>query len=184
MNETDEIAQIYNKHRMPSLSGLSQVTQLLHRANIGGVLNVRELNAIKRLIQIQNQYKTFYNGILEEDEEIKYPILNDRMEQLPVLNDLFQEIHQKCDAYDLFDNASYELQGIRSKISSTTQRIKQNLDKVVKSQSNQKNCRMQLLLSEMNAMLSQLKLNIAKILVELCMINQLQVRHYILNHHQ
>ncbi|MEB6237464.1 endonuclease MutS2 [Staphylococcus gallinarum] len=138
MNETDEIAQIYNKHRMPSLSGLSQVTQLLHRANIGGVLNVRELNAIKRLIQIQNQYKTFYNGILEEDEEIKYPILNDRMEQLPVLNDLFQEIHQKCDAYDLFDNASYELQGIRSKISSTTQRIKQNLDKVVKSQSNQK----------------------------------------------
>ncbi|RIP33628.1 endonuclease MutS2 [Staphylococcus gallinarum] len=138
MNETDEIAQIYNKHRMPSLSGLTQVTNLLHRANIGGVLNVRELNAIKRLIQIQNQYKTFYNGILEEDEAIKYPILNDRMEQLPILNELFQEIHQKCDAYDLFDNASYELQGIRSKISSTTQRIKQNLDRVVKSQANQK----------------------------------------------
>ena len=60
------------------------------------------------------------------------------MDQLPVLTDLYQTIHQKCDTYDLYDNASYELQGIRSKIASTTQKIKQNLDRIVKSQSNQK----------------------------------------------
>lgn len=54
------------------------------------------------------------------------------------MSDLYQSIHQKCDTYDLYDNASYELQGIRSKISSTNQRIKQNLDKIVKSQANQK----------------------------------------------
>ncbi len=59
MNETDEITQIYNKHRMPSLSGLAKVSAFIHRASIGGVLNVSELNVIKRLIQIQNQYKTF-----------------------------------------------------------------------------------------------------------------------------
>lgn len=138
MNETDEIAQIYNKHRMPSLSGLAKVSAFIHRASIGGVLNVSELNVIKRLIQIQNQYKTFYNNLINEEETINYPILNDRMEQLPILTDLYQSIHEKCDAYDLYDNASYELQGIRSKISSTTQRIKQNLDKIVKSQANQK----------------------------------------------
>ncbi|MDW8544376.1 endonuclease MutS2 [Staphylococcus sp. KG4-3] len=138
MNETDEIAQIYNKHRMPSLSGLAKVSAFIHRASIGGVLNVSELNVIKRLIQIQNQYKTFYNNLINEEETINYPILNDRMEQLPILTDLYQSIHKKCDAYDLYDNASYELQGIRSKISSTTQRIKQNLDKIVKSQGNQK----------------------------------------------
>ena len=40
--------------------------------------------------------------------------------------------------HDLYDHASYELQGIRSKISSTTQRIEQNLDRIVKNQSNQK----------------------------------------------
>ena len=50
MNETDEISQIYNKHRLPSLSGLSKVSPLIHRAKIGGVLNVTELNVIKRLI--------------------------------------------------------------------------------------------------------------------------------------
>lgn len=138
MNETDEISQIYNKHRMPSLSGLAKVSAFIHRASIGGVLNVSELNVIKRLIQIQNQYKTFYNNLINEEETINYPILNDRMEQLPILTDLYQSIHEKCDAYDLYDNASYELQGIRSKISITTQRIKQNLDKIVKSQGNQK----------------------------------------------
>lgn len=138
MNETDEISQIYNKHRMPSLSGLAKVSAFIHRASIGGVLNVSELNVIKRLIQIQNQYKTFYNNLINEEETINYPILNDRMEQLPILTDLYQSIHEKCDAYDLYDNASYELQGIRSKISSTTQRIKQNLDKIVKNQGNQK----------------------------------------------
>ncbi|MCI2901013.1 endonuclease MutS2 [Staphylococcus hominis] len=139
MNETDEISQIYNKHHLPSLSGLSKVSPLIHRAKIGGVLNVTELNVIKRLIQVQNQFKIFYNQLLEEDEGIvKYPILNERMNQLPVLTDLYQEINEKCDVYDLYDNASYELQGIRSKISSTTQRIRQNLDRIVKSQANQK----------------------------------------------
>ena len=97
-----------------------------------------ELNVIKRLIQVQNQFKTFYNQLLEEDEEVKYPILDEKMNQLPVLTDLFQEIKDKCDTYDLFDHASYALQGIRSKISSTNQRIRQNLDRIVKSQSNQK----------------------------------------------
>lgn len=138
INETDEISQIYNKHRLPSLIGLAKVSPLIHRANIGGVLNVSELNVIKRLIQVQNQFKTFYNQLLEEDEEVKYPILDEKMNQLPVLTDLFQEIKDKCDTYDLFDHASYALQGIRSKISSTNQRIRQNLDRIVKSQSNQK----------------------------------------------
>ncbi|MCC9108086.1 endonuclease MutS2, partial [Staphylococcus aureus] len=45
MNETDEISQIYNKHRLPSLSGLAKVSPLVHRASIGGVLNVGELNS-------------------------------------------------------------------------------------------------------------------------------------------
>lgn len=138
INETDEISQIYNKHRLPSLSGLTKVAQYIHRSTIGGVLNVTELNAIKRLIQVQNQFKTFYNQLLEEDEEVKSPILDSQMAQLPILTDLFKDINDKCDAHDLYDHASYELQSIRSKISSTNQRIRQNLDRVVKSQANQK----------------------------------------------
>ncbi|MBL7572980.1 endonuclease MutS2 [Staphylococcus saccharolyticus] len=138
MNETDEISQIYNKYRLPSLSGLAKVTPLIHRATIGGVLNVMELNLIKHLVQVQNQFKTFYNQLLEEDEEVKYPILDDKLNQLPVLTDLFKEINDKCDTHDLFDHASYMLQGIRSKISSTNQRIRQDLDRIVKSQGNQK----------------------------------------------
>ncbi len=91
MEETDEIAQTDNKHRLPSLSGLSKVSTSFYRADIGGVLNVSELNLIKRLIQVQNQFKTFYNQLVEEDEGVKYPILDDKMNQLPVLTDLFNK---------------------------------------------------------------------------------------------
>ncbi len=114
------------------------MSPLVHRASIGGVLNVGELNRIKRLVQVQNQFKTFYNQMLEEDEEVKYPILHDKMNHLPILTDLFKEINEKCDAHDLFDHASYTLQSIRSKISRTNQRIRQNLDRIVKNQGNQK----------------------------------------------
>ena len=40
--------------------------------------------------------------------------------------------------HDLYDKRELCIQGIRSKISSTNQRIRQNLDRIVKSQANQK----------------------------------------------
>lgn len=138
MEETDEVSQIYNQHRLPSLSGLTRITPHIKRAKIGGTLNVQELNAIKQLIQVQNQFKTFYNQLVEEDEKINYSILDGYMQRLPVLTHLYQSIKEKCDATDLYDSASYELQSIRSHISKTNQRIKAQLDRMVKSTGNQK----------------------------------------------
>ncbi|MFT2203283.1 endonuclease MutS2 [Staphylococcus chromogenes] len=138
MEETDELSQIYNQHRLPSLSGLTRVALYVKRAQIGGTLNVQELNAIKQLIQVQNQFKTFYHQLLEEDEKVNYPILDSNMQRLPVLTHLYQSIKEKCDATDLYDSASYELQSIRSHISKTNQRIKAQLDRIVKSTGNQK----------------------------------------------
>ncbi|WP_105967212.1 endonuclease MutS2 [Staphylococcus chromogenes] len=138
MEETDELSQIYNQHRLPSLSGLTGVAPYVKRAQIGGTLNVQELNAIKQLIQVQNQFKTFYHQLLEEDEKVNYPILDGNMQRLPVLTHLYQSIKEKCDATDLYDSASYELQSIRSHISKTNQRIKAQLDRIVKSTGNQK----------------------------------------------
>lgn len=185
MNETDEISQIYNKHRLPSLSGLAKISPLIHRANIGGVLNVTELNLVKRLIQVQNQFKTFYNQLLEEDEQVvKYPILNDKMNQLPILSDLFQEINEKCDTHDLYDSASYELQGIRSKISSTNQRIRQNLDRIVKSQANQKKLSDAIITVRNDRNVIPVKVNIAKISKGLFTINLPLDKRFISNHHQ
>ncbi|MEB7824028.1 endonuclease MutS2 [Staphylococcus chromogenes] len=138
IEETDELSQIYNQHRLPSLSGLTRVAPYVKRAQIGGTLNVQELNAIKQLIQVQNQFKTFYHQLLEEDEKVNYPILDSNMQRLPVLTHLYQSIKEKCDATDLYDSASYELQSIRSHISKTNQRIKAQLDRIVKSTGNQK----------------------------------------------
>ncbi|UXS28589.1 endonuclease MutS2 [Staphylococcus delphini] len=138
MNEVDEISQIYNQYRLPSMSGLSRVQPYIKRSQIGGTLNVQELNAIKTLIQVQNQFKTFYNQLVEDEETVNYEILDGQMQQLPLLTHLYQSIHQKCDTQDLFDSASMELQSIRSRIAKTNQRVRAQLDRMVKSTSNQK----------------------------------------------
>lgn len=138
MDEVDEISRIYNQYRLPSMSGLSRVQPYIKRSQIGGILNVQELNAIKTLIQVQNQFKTFYNQLVEDEETVNYEILDGQMQQLPVLTHLYQSIHQKCDTQDLFDSASMELQSIRSRIAKTNQRVRAQLDRMVKSTSNQK----------------------------------------------
>ncbi|MDT0778007.1 endonuclease MutS2 [Staphylococcus pseudintermedius] len=138
MDEVDEISRIYNQYRLPSMSGLSRVQPYIKRSQIGGTLNVQELNAIKTLIQVQNQFKTFYNQLVEDEEKVNYEILDRQMQQLPVLTHLYQSIHQKCDTQDLFDSASMELQSIRSRIAKTNQRVRAQLDRMVKSTSNQK----------------------------------------------
>ncbi|EGQ4436172.1 endonuclease MutS2 [Staphylococcus pseudintermedius] len=138
MDEVDEISRIYNQYRLPSMSGLSRVQPYIKRSQIGGTLNVQELNAIKTLIQVQNQFKTFYNQLVEDEETVNYEILDGQMQQLPVLTHLYQSIHQKCDMQDLFDSASIELQSIRSRIAKTNQRVRAQLDRMVKSTSNQK----------------------------------------------
>lgn len=138
MDEVDEISRIYNQYRLPSMSGLSRVQPYIKRSQIGGTLNVQELNAIKTLIQVQNQFKKFYNQLVEDEETVNYEILDGQMQQLPVLTHLYQSIHQKCDTQDLFDSASMELQSIRSRIAKTNQRVRAQLDRMVKSTSNQK----------------------------------------------
>ncbi|HAR6199678.1 TPA: endonuclease MutS2 [Staphylococcus pseudintermedius] len=138
MDEVDEISRIYNQYRLPSMSGLSRVQPYIKRSQMGGTLNVQELNAIKTLIQVQNQFKTFYNQLVEDEETVNYEILDRQMQQLPVLTHLYQSIHQKCDTQDLFDSASMELQSIRSRIAKTNQRVRAQLDRMVKSTSNQK----------------------------------------------
>ncbi|PCF66292.1 endonuclease MutS2 [Staphylococcus pseudintermedius] len=138
MDEVDEISRIYNQYRLPSMSGLSRVQPYIKRSQIGGTLNVQELNAIKTLIQVQNQFKTYYNQLVEDEETVNYEILDGQMQQLPVLTHLYQSIHQKCDTQDLFDSASMELQSIRSRIAKTNQRVRAQLDRMVKSTSNQK----------------------------------------------
>ncbi|HAR6426618.1 TPA: endonuclease MutS2 [Staphylococcus pseudintermedius] len=138
MDEVDEISRIYNQYRLPSMSGLSRMQPYIKRSQIGGTLNVQELNAIKTLIQVQNQFKTFYNQLVEDEETVNYEILDGQMQQLPVLTHLYQSIHQKCDTQDLFDSASIELQSIRSRIAKTNQRVRAQLDRMVKSTSNQK----------------------------------------------
>lgn len=86
MDEVDEISRIYNQYRLPSMSGLSRVQPYIKRSQIGGTLNVQELNAIKTLIQVQNQFKTFYNQLVEDEETVNYEILDRQMQRITCIN--------------------------------------------------------------------------------------------------
>ena len=138
LNETDEMTQIYNKHRVPGYSGLQDIKSLVKRSEIGSLLNVEELNQIKRNIQVQNRFKTFYASIVEEDEDILYPIIDEQVSRLPVLSELLNQINEQCDEHDLFDTASPKLAELRYQIKKTNDRIKSRLEQMVRSQSNQK----------------------------------------------
>lgn len=120
INETDEMTQIYNKHRVPGYSGLKDIKSYVRRAEIGSLLNVEELNQIKRNIQVQNRFKTFYASIVDEDEAILYPNIDGYVAQLPVLSDLLNQINEQCDEHDLFDTASPKLAELRHQIKKRT----------------------------------------------------------------
>src|SRR5699024_11866181 len=85
---------------------------------------VEELNQIKRNIQVQNRFKTFYASIVEEDEDILYPIIDEQVSRLPVLSELLNQINEQCDEHDLFDTASPKLAELRYQIKKTNDRIK------------------------------------------------------------
>ncbi|MDT0707301.1 endonuclease MutS2 [Mammaliicoccus sciuri] len=138
INETDEMTQIYNKHRVPGYSGLKDIKSYVRRAEIGSLLNVEELNQIKRNIQVQNRFKTFYASIVDEDEAILYPNIDGYVAQLPVLSDLLNQINEQCDEHDLFDTASPKLAELRHQIKKTNDRIKSRLEQMVRSSANQK----------------------------------------------
>lgn len=138
LNETDEMTQIYNKHRVPGYSGLKDIKSYVKRSQIGSLLYVEELNQIKKNIQVQNRFKTFYTSIIDEDEEILYPLIDQYVMRLPVLSDLLEQISSQCDEHDLFDNASPKLAELRYQIKKTNDRIKTRLEQMVRSQANQK----------------------------------------------
>lgn len=138
LDETDEMLQIYNKHRVPGYSGLNDIKNFVRRAEIGSLLSVEELNHIKRNIQVQNRFKTFYGSIIDEDEEILYPNIDQYVSKLPILSELLNQISEQCDEHDLFDNASPKLGELRYQIKRTNERIKSRLEQMVRFQANQK----------------------------------------------
>lgn len=121
----------------PGMSMLSDIDALVHRAVIGSVLSVIELNKIKNNIKVINRYKTYIFNQYEE-HEVDVPIIYNQMKTLPTITELAESIQSKCDETSLYDNASPVLAQIRQEMNRINRKIKEKLEQIVRSSNNQK----------------------------------------------
>lgn len=135
LEKLEEARIMYNQASEPGMSRLTVIDHLTKRASIGSMLSVQELNKIKNNIRVTNRYKTFITALVEDDINISY--YYNRFQKLPILSSLIEAIEEKCDENELFDHASNTLYNIRQQKKTINRRIKERLEQIVRSSTNQ-----------------------------------------------
>lgn len=118
------------------LGGIHDIRPSIKRAAIGGMLNASELLDIANTIYGGRQIKQFLEALYEEQE---LPHLEQLTEQISLLKSVEQSIKLCIDEHgDVLDSASSSLRTIRAQIRTAESRVKEQLNKIVKSSSTQK----------------------------------------------
>lgn len=134
LNQTDDAFLLLAKFGAPSFSGLKNMNNAAARAEAGGLLNTRELLDIAetlRCIRALTEWRAHCSGVkscLDRYFECLTPnkYLENRINQVIISEE------------EISDNASEELADIRKKKKSASLRVKEQLDKMVRSQHYQK----------------------------------------------
>ena len=135
--QTDEAAKVIRLRGEVPLGGISDVRPHLKRAEIGGVLNTQELNAIAGTIYSTRQLKKFLESL--QEAEITVPFLEQLIEGMVAIPELEREIKNSIDEYgEVLDGASDTLRGIRQQLRTTESRIREKLDSLTRSANAQK----------------------------------------------
>lgn len=116
----DALTHIYQKGNL-SFYGLSNPEGSLKRLEIGGTLNIKELLAICKLLEIARQAKAYYR---DARGEVSADSLQDYFGGIEPLTPLQEEIH-RCiiDEEEISDDASPALHDIRRQMKVTNDRI-------------------------------------------------------------
>lgn len=129
LQETDDAYTLTARFGAPSFSGLKNITNALRRAEAGGVLNLTEflraaslLRALRGILEWRSKsegVKTALDARFEMITGNKY--LEDRIGAVVVSEE------------EVSDNASPELASIRRKIRNASSRVREQLDKLIRS---------------------------------------------------
>lgn len=134
LQETDDAYVLMARFGSPGFSGLRNITNALRRAEAGGVLNLTELLRVASVLRA-------LRGILEwrsKSEGVK-TALDARFELLTGNKYLEDRIGAVVlSEEDVSDNASAELASIRRKIRNASSRVREQLDKMIRSPAYQK----------------------------------------------
>lgn len=135
-NETSEAQSILIQRGNVPLGGINDVLQYVRRTEIGSYLDPGQLLYLKDTLAVARRLKTF---LKEDNREIKYPIIQGLAQSLTSLKEIEDKI-ELCIVSDveISDNASSELKYIRRQIASKNDAIRNKLNSIITSSSNQK----------------------------------------------
>ena len=133
VNRTDNALTLTIKHGTPTLISFADITVIVKRAVSGAELSLKELIEIRRFLY---QLRMLDDWHSELDEECSFEYL---FEMIFPDKYLEQRLDVSIiDENELADEASSELAAIRRKISSAELKIRETLDKMIRSAATQK----------------------------------------------
>ncbi len=134
LQETDDAFVLMAKFGAPSFYGMTNVTNALRRAQAGGVLNLPELLAVAGTLRAIRSVSDWR----KKSESIK-TALDYRFETLQPNKFLEERISMTVvNEEEVADTASVALASIRRKIRAASLRVREQLDKMIRSQTYQK----------------------------------------------
>ena len=134
LEETDDAYRLMARFGSPGFGGLKNMTNALRRAEAGGVLNLTEFLRIASILHA-------FRGISEwrAKSEGLHTSLDPRFEQLAPNRYLEDRIGMVVlSEEEVSDHASPELASIRRKIRGASSRVREQLDKMIRSTAYQK----------------------------------------------
>ena len=134
LQETDDAFVLMAKFGAPSFYGMTNVTNALRRAQAGGVLNLPELLAVAGTLRAIRSVSDWR----KKSESVK-TALDYRFETLQPNKFLEERISMTVvNEEEVADTASVALASIRRKIRAASLRVREQLDKMIRSQTYQK----------------------------------------------
>lgn len=132
--KTAEALELSVRYGTPNFYNINDVSTYIKRAEAGGVLSLGELIQIRRLLAQTYELHHWYEQCENKDTSLSY-----LFEMLYPNKFLQQRLETAIiDDTKLSDDASAELRSIRQKITRSGLKIRETLDKMIKSPSTQK----------------------------------------------
>ncbi|NLQ49905.1 endonuclease MutS2 [Streptococcus mutans] len=128
--EIADVAQIFQEYASFGFGHSQDISESLRRLELGADLNIQELLAVKRILQMSAELKDFYDNLENVDLQI-LDCLFEKVEMFPDLQGSLQAIN---DGGFIEDFASPELTKIRHHIHQNEQQIRQILQEMLKKQ--------------------------------------------------
>ena len=134
LQETDDAFVLMARFGAPSFYGMTNVTNALRRAQAGGVLNPVELLAIAATLRAIRSVADWRKKSESIETELDW-----RFETLQPNKFIEERISMTIvSEEEISDNASVQLASIRRKIRAASVRVREQLDKLIRSQTYQK----------------------------------------------